>query len=95
MSDRFIEDASYLRIRSLRLAYNLPVQQIGLTGFDMAQIYLSGTNLFTFTSYTGLDPEANTRGTDSSNVADRLRFGHDQSSYPNAKIYAIGLKFRF
>ncbi|MEQ8219807.1 MAG: TonB-dependent receptor [Arenibacter sp.] len=95
VSDRFIEDASYLRIRSLRLAYNLPVQQIGLTGFDMAQIYLSGTNLFTFTSYTGLDPEANTRGTDSSNVADRLRFGHDQSSYPNAKIYAIGLKFRF
>lgn len=95
VSERFIEDASYLRIRSMRLAYNLPVQEIGLKGIDMAQIYVSGTNLFTFTNYTGLDPEANTRGTDSSNVSDRLRFGHDQSSYPNAKIYAVGLKFRF
>lgn len=95
VSDRFIEDASYLRIRSLRLAYNLPVEQIGLKGFDMAQIFISGNNIFTFTKYSGLDPEANTRGNDSSNVGDRLRFGHDQSSYPNAKIYAMGLKFRF
>jgi TonB-linked SusC/RagA family outer membrane protein len=95
VSDRFIEDASYLRIRSLRLAYNLPLQQIGLKGFDMAQIYFSGINLFTFTNYSGIDPEANTRGTDSSNVGDRLRFGHDQSSYPNTKIYSVGLKFKF
>ncbi len=95
VSERFIEDASYLRIRSLRLAYNFPVKQMGLKGFDMAQLYISGTNLFTFTSYSGLDPEANTRGTDDSDVGDRLRFGHDQSSYPNAKIYAMGLKFRF
>ena len=95
VSDRFIEDASYLRVRSLRLAYNLPVSKIGLTAFDTAQLYISGTNLFTFTNYTGLDPEANTRGTDSSNVGDRLRIGHDQSSYPNAKIYAMGLKFKF
>ncbi len=95
VSERFIEDASYLRIRSLRLAYNFPVKQMGLKGFDMAQLYISGNNLFTFTNYSGLDPVANTRGTDSAIVGDRLRFGHDQSSYPNAKIYAMGLKFRF
>lgn len=95
VSDRFIEDASYLRVKSMRLAYNFPVSQIGLSGFDMVQLYVSGTNLFTFTNYSGLDPEANTRGTDSSSVGDRLRFGHDQSSYPSAKIYAMGLKFRF
>ncbi|WP_339841028.1 TonB-dependent receptor [uncultured Maribacter sp.] len=95
VSDRFIEDASYLRVKSMRLAYNFPVSEIGLNGFDMAQLYVSGTNLFTFTNYSGIDPEANTRGTDSSDVGDRLRFGHDQSSYPSAKIYAIGLKFRF
>ena len=95
VSDRFIEDASYLRVKSMRLAYNFPVSEIGLNGFDMAQLYISGTNLFTITNYTGIDPEANTRGSDSSNVGDRLRFGHDQSSYPSAKIYAIGLKFRF
>ena len=91
VSERFIEDASYLRIRSLRLAYNIPVSKI----FDLVQVYLSGTNLFTFTKYTGIDPEASTRGTDSGNVANRLRIGHDQSSYPNAKIYAIGLRLSF
>jgi hypothetical protein len=68
---------------------------MGLTFLDFAQIYLSGTNLFTFTNYTGLDPEVNTRGTDSQNVGDRLRMGHDQSGYPNAKTYAIGLKLNF
>ncbi|WP_052958628.1 TonB-dependent receptor [Maribacter thermophilus] len=95
VSDRFIEDASYLRVKSMRLAYNFPVSDIGLNGFDMLQLYISGTNLFTFTKYSGLDPEANTRGTDSSSIGDRLRFGHDQSSYPSAKIYSMGLKFRF
>jgi TonB-linked SusC/RagA family outer membrane protein len=95
VSDRFIEDASYLRVKSMRLAYNFPVSEIGLSDFDMLQLYISGTNLFTFTNYSGIDPEVNTRGTDSSNIGDRLRFGHDQSGYPSAKIYAIGLKFRF
>ncbi len=95
VSERFIEDGSYLRVKSLRLAYNLPVSRLGIPMFDIAQVYVSGTNLFTFTNYTGLDPEVNTRGTDSSNIANRLRIGHDQSSYPNAKVYAVGLKLSF
>ncbi len=95
ISDRFIEDGSYLRVKSIRLAYNLPVQQLGVPFFDFAQIYLSGTNLFTFTKYTGLDPEVNTKGVDSQNIANRLNMGHDQSGYPNAKTYAIGLKLNF
>ncbi len=95
VSDRFIEDGSYLRIRSLRLAYNIPVKSIGWSALNMLQIYFSGTNLFTFTNYTGLDPEVSTRGNDSQDVADRLRIGHDQSSYPNAKIYSAGLKISF
>jgi len=95
VSDRFIEDGSYLRVRSVKLAYNLPVTKLGMPWFGKAQVYLSGTNLFTFTNYTGLDPEVNTRGTDSSNIGNRLRIGHDQSGYPNAKIYAVGLKLSF
>ncbi|WP_423130533.1 TonB-dependent receptor [Gaoshiqia sp. Z1-71] len=95
VSDRFIEDGSYLRVRSLRLAYNLPVRKMGLTFFDFAQIYISGTNLFTFTDYTGLDPEVNTKGVDDQNIGNRLNMGHDQSGYPNAKTYAIGFKLNF
>jgi hypothetical protein len=95
VSDRFIEDGSYLRVKSVRFAYNLPVKKMGLRWLDLAQIYLSGTNLFTFTKYTGLDPEVNTKGVDDQNVGSRLNMGHDQSGYPNAKTYAIGLKLNF
>jgi TonB-dependent starch-binding outer membrane protein SusC len=95
ISDRFIEDGSYLRLKSIKLAYNLPVKNWGMNWADQAQIYVSGTNLLTFTKYTGLDPEVNTKGGDSSNIASRLEMGHDQSSYPNAKMSSIGLKINF
>jgi len=94
-SNRFIENGSYLRVKSLKLAYNLPVKKLGISCFDFVQVYLSGTNLLTFTNYSGLDPEVNTRGSDSQGVEDRLRMGYDQSGYPNAKTYAVGLKLNF
>lgn len=96
ISDRFIEDGSYLRLKSVRLAYNLPLQKWGVTWLDFAQVYFSGINLLTFTDYSGLDPEVNTRGGDDSPVvADRLQMGWDQSGYPNARTYALGVKFTF
>jgi hypothetical protein len=95
ISDRFIEDGSYLRIKSIRFAYNLPVKQWGMRWFEGAQVYLSGINLFTFTDYTGLDPEVNTKGEEGANIASRLHMGYDQSGYPNAKTYAVGLKLNF
>ena len=95
ISDRFIEDGSYLRVRSVRLAYDIPVEKFGVQWFNRAQIYLSGTNLFTFTKYTGLDPEVNTKGVDSQDISSRLLMGYDQSSYPNAKSYSVGLKLNF
>lgn len=95
ISDRFIEDGSYLRLKSLRLAYNIPFTKWGIATISRAQIYVSGTNLLTFTDYTGLDPEVSTRGTDGSNISTRLQMGHDQSGYPNARTYAIGLKLNF
>lgn len=94
-SERFIEDGSYLRLKSLRFAYNLPVQKMGLNVFDVAQIYVSGSNLFTLTKYTGIDPEVNTRGTDGGSVSSRLWVGIDQFGYPNAKVYAVGVKLSF
>jgi hypothetical protein len=53
-SDRWIEDGSYLRLRSVSLSYNLPIKD----GFlKNATVYLNGTNLFTLTKYLGYDPE--------------------------------------
>ncbi len=97
VSDRFIKDGSYLRLKSLKLAYNIKGKSIGIPGFDGGQIYISGTNLLTITNYPGLDPEVSSHGTDDSNVGvgSRLLVGIDESAYPNAKTYAIGLKLNF
>ena len=95
ISDRFIEDGSYLRLKSVRFAYNLPVKHWGITWIGGAQLYFSGINLLTVTNYTGLDPEVSTKGTDSAIIGDRLEMGHDQSGYPNAKTYALGVKLNF
>lgn len=95
ISDRFIEDGSYLRLKSIRFAYNLPVKNWGINWMQRAQVYFSGINLLTFTNYTGLDPEVSTRGTDSNDIGTRLQMGHDQSAYPNAKTYALGVKLNF
>lgn len=96
VSERFIEDGSYLRLKSLRLAYNLPTEALGVSSWlASAQIYFSAINLVTFTNYSGADPDVNTRGTDSQSVGSRLIMGVDESGYPSSKSYAVGLKVSF
>jgi hypothetical protein len=93
VSDRYVKDGSYLRVKSVTLNYNIPVKSI--PWFDRAQVYVSGTNLFTFTKYPGLDPEVNTTGTDSQSIGSRLLTGIDQSAYPNSKIVTVGTRLSF
>jgi len=94
-SDRFVKDGSYIRLKSLRLAYNLPTKEIGLKWLNGAQIYLLGTNLFTITNYPGIDPDVNSYGTDSQDVVSRLAQGVDATAYPSSKVYSIGFKLNF
>lgn len=54
-SDRWIEDGSYMRLRTATLSYNVPIKQGG--AFKYTVVYLTGNNLFTFTKYKGFDPE--------------------------------------
>ncbi len=93
VSDRYVKDASYLRVKLIKLAYNIPVAS--LNWFRTAQVYVSGTNLFTLTNYPGLDPEVNTTGTDSQSIGSRLRTGIDESSYPTAKVISVGINLGF
>jgi len=96
VSDRFVKDGSFLRVRSIVLSYNLPVAKIGISSWcERAQIYVSGINLLTFTKYPGLDPEANTTGSDSQDIGSRLNTGIDQGAYPTAKSIAAGLRLTF
>lgn len=81
MSDRFIEDGSYLRLKNISLAYNLNTELIQSKVFRHIQIYVSGQNLLTFTKYSWWDPETN--------------FRIDHNSYPVSKSVTAGIKLGF
>ena len=83
----FVEDASYLRMRSLILGYSFKPSTLERLGVNKFRLYLQAANLFTITSYTGLDPEV----TGSSSA-----FGVDLANYPNNQrnfIFGINLSF--
>ncbi len=87
VNSRFVEDASYVRLKLLSLGYNIPVQLIKKVKFiDGLRIYASGQNLLTITKYTGTDPEVNTHS--GSNVGG----GIDFNSFPAFKTFTIGIK---
>ena len=56
-SDRWVEDAGFMRLRNLQLGYTLPGNVMSTMGMTNARIYLSGTNVFTLTQWSGIDPE--------------------------------------
>jgi TonB-dependent starch-binding outer membrane protein SusC len=89
ISDRYIEDGSYLRFKSVRLAYSIPKQIINKVGVENLQVYVNIQNLWTITNYTGLDPEIGASQT-SNNV-----FGLDNGRYPAPRIYTFGVNLNF
>ena len=90
MSDRFVEDGSFLRFRNIQLAYNLNGTKIGVRWLRNAQIYISGQNLITFTKYSWYDPEMNVFGGSNS-----IRQGIDYFSYPTSKPVTFGIRCGF
>ncbi|MGM1430655.1 SusC/RagA family TonB-linked outer membrane protein [Sphingobacterium lactis] len=83
-SSRFLEDGSYLRLKTLTLGYNLPKSFIQKAKFSNVRIYASAYNLLTFTKYTGFDPEVSSELSVSS-------LGVDQSSIPQMKTFMLGI----
>ena len=90
VSDRFVEDGSYLRLRNVQLSYNLPVNNIGLKGIKNLQVYVGGQNLLTFTKYSWWDPEVNSIGGGNS-----VNLGIDAYTYPTSKSYNFGIRATF
>jgi hypothetical protein len=86
ISNRFVEDGSYVRLKNIQLAYNLPIQK-WVKWFRTAQVYISAQNLLTVTDYSGYDPEINSYGGSNS-----IRQGIDHYSYPGAKSFTFGLR---
>ena len=62
VTDNLLEDGSYLRLRSLTLSYILPRSFVGGYGFTNARVYVTGTNLFTATDYSGFNPDVSSQG---------------------------------
>lgn len=84
VSDFYLEDGSYLRLKNLTIGYTIPqnlMRSIGLPGSNL-RFYASGENLLTFTNYTGFDPEVG-------------NFGLDAGVYPVARTFSIGLNFNY
>ncbi len=85
ISDRFIEDATYIRLKNASFGYNLPKQIAAKIRLQNLRVYVSGQNLYTRTKYTGFDPESSVNG------QSLINRGIDNSVYPNSKSVQFGL----
>ena len=87
VSDRIIEDGSFLRLNNVTLSYDIPVDKIKM--LERFNIYVAGQNLVTWTSYSGYNPEV------SSFIYNGLINGVDWNGAPNAKTFLLGLNINF
>jgi hypothetical protein len=89
ISDRYIEDGSYLKIKNLSIGYNVPESVLKTIKVRTLKIYANVQNIATFTKYTGFDPEI---GED---LMERLVYGLDNGRYPTPRIYTVGISLGF
>ncbi|UOB16743.1 SusC/RagA family TonB-linked outer membrane protein [Abyssalbus ytuae] len=89
ISDRYVEDGSYLRIQNVRLGYQLPSKVFEKSGISKINIYGSIQNLYTFTKYSGYDPEVGSLNQDA------LLMGVDNGRYPTPRTFTLGLDVQF
>jgi hypothetical protein len=89
VSERYVEDASFLRLKLITLGYTLPKSVSKKFGAKSVKFYVSAENLITWTKYTGYDPEV------SSYEQNNLYPGIDFGSYPNSKTFISGLNVTF
>ncbi len=89
VSSRFVEDGSYIRLKSIKLTYNLQSKLIRNSGLSSLEFYVAGKNLLTLTSYSGMDPEVNYNSTNS------IILGTDFFTCPQAKTLLLGVCVKF
>ncbi len=89
VSSRFVEDGSYLRLKTISLAWNLPRKWLQPAGLEWVQVYANAQNLLTITGYDGYDPEVGAYG------QSVILQGIDYYRYPSQRIYTMGIKVKF
>ena len=93
MSSRFIEDGSFLRIKNVQLTFSVPERFVRRANMYSLKVYVAAHNLYTFTNYTGMDPEIardnRFYGTN------ELVLGVDRGNYPAAQTFITGIEVSF
>jgi TonB-linked SusC/RagA family outer membrane protein len=87
-TDYFVEDGSFVKIREISLAYTLNTKKLGIDYVDSVKLSLAGRNLFTFTDYTGWDPEV-------AISTNPTNFKLDEYAYPNLRSFAFTAEIKF
>nr|WP_122119478.1 TonB-dependent receptor [Alistipes megaguti] len=87
-SSRVIEDGSFLRLKNVSLGYSIPSRQLRKAGISSLRLYVSADNIWTWTNYSGPDPEVSTRNS-------VLTPGFDWSAYPRAYGFTAGVNITF
>jgi TonB-linked SusC/RagA family outer membrane protein len=87
VSDRFVEDGSYIRLKAVTLGYQFKLEKLKLNSI---KVYVTGQNLYTITNYKGFDPEVG-----AFNNATGIGQGIDLGTYPQVKTFVFGLKANF
>lgn len=91
ISDRYIEDGSYIRIKNITLGYNVPKSVLNRFKVENIRLYMNIQNLYTFTKYSGYDPEVGASTQDSSGLV----YGLDNGRYPSPTLYSFGVNVSF
>lgn len=87
-SDRYVEDASFIRLRNIQLGYTLPASLIESTGLKSLRVYVAADNLFTITDYSGYDPEIGEY------FNSPLNFGVAGANYPKPRTFFAGVNIK-
>jgi TonB-dependent starch-binding outer membrane protein SusC len=93
ISSRYIEDGSYLRVKNVQLGVNLPQRLTQRIGLSNLKVYAAAHNLFTFTKYTGMDPEISMDNR--FYATNPLVQGVDRGNYPAAQTIITGIEISF
>lgn len=88
VSDLYVEDASFFKIKDVTISYNIPKNFVNKIGLQRANVFFNAYNLLTFTKYTGVDPEITFDGK-------AFGFAEDNSKTPPARRFAVGFTFDF
>jgi hypothetical protein len=88
VSDRFLEDGNFVRLRSISLGYTIPSKIMSVASIDKLRVYVTGTNVWTSQQYSGYSPEF-------PNGSNSYEVGFDFGGYPIFKSWQAGVEIQF